>query len=64
MSVTIEYDRIEVTLRDGTVVLGKLYKGEPTPLTYSNRTQAERSAKRENGVIIQRGRPFYVKVSK
>ncbi len=55
--------RIEVTLRDGTVVLAKLYKGEPSALTYANRTQAENAARKEpDGEVIQRGRPFYVRV--
>ena len=53
-------NRIEVKLNDGTLVLGKMYKGEPWALTYANRTQAQRAADREGGEVIQRGRPFYV----
>ena len=57
----IEYERIEARLNDGTVVLGKLYKGEPSAKTYANRTQARTAADREpDGYVIQRGRPFYV----
>ncbi len=58
----IEYERYEVRLRDGTTGLGKLYKGEVTPLTYSNRAQAERSAKAEGGIVVQRGHPFFVRL--
>lgn len=59
---TIEYERFEAKLNDGTIVLGKLYQDEVVAVTYSNRTQAERSAKREGGEVIQRGRPFYVRL--
>jgi len=31
-------------LNNGREVLAKLYQGEPYPVTYSNRTQAERKA--------------------
>lgn len=63
----IEYERYEAELRDGTLVLGKLYRSgdgdkEVVPVTYSNRTQAARAAQREGGVVIQRGRPFYVRL--
>ena len=47
-------------LRDGTLVLAKLYKGELDALTYANRTQADQAAKREGGEVIQRGRVFFV----
>ena len=57
-------ERYEVALHDGTVVLGKLYKGEVCPLHYSNRSQAEQAAQREGGVVIHRGRPFYVRVGR
>jgi hypothetical protein len=61
MDTIIEYERYEAKLSDGTVVLGKLYKGEVSPLTYSNRAQARRAAAREmGGCVIHRGRPFYV----
>jgi hypothetical protein len=51
---------LTTTLRDGTVVLAKMYKGEPSAMTYSNRTQAETAAVKNGGEVIQRGRPFYV----
>ena len=54
---------ISVTLRDGTMVLAKLYEGAPSALTYANRTQAQRAAESIGGDVIQRGRPFYVRVS-
>lgn len=60
----IEYERFETKLRDGTIVLGKLYKGEVFATTYANRTQAQRAAERENGEVIQRGRPFFVALNK
>lgn len=53
---------LTVTLRDGTVVLAKSYKGEPMALTYANRTQANNAAQRFGGVVIG-PRPFYVRVS-
>jgi hypothetical protein len=58
----VEYERIEITLRDGTRVLGKDHKERGhCALTYSNRTQAAKAAAREpDGAVIQRGRPFYV----
>jgi len=44
-------------------VLGKMLQNtEVVAVTYANRTQAERSAKREGGEVIQRGRPFYVRL--
>jgi len=46
----------------GQEVLAKLYKGEPSPVMYANRTQAERKLK-ELGVgwfIYHTGRPFYI----
>ena len=55
---------INVTLRNGDVVLGKLYQGKPSAVTYANRTQAERSAAKVSGDVIQRGRPFYVRLAK
>lgn len=61
-AAVITYERIECTLRDGTLVLGKEYKGETFPKTYANRTQAERAAQKEAGDVIQRGRPFYVRL--
>lgn len=48
------------TLRDGTPVVGKMYKGTVVPATYANRTQANVRASLCGGVVIQRGRPFYV----
>jgi hypothetical protein len=59
----IEYERLEVKLNDGTIVLGKMLQNtEVVAVTYANRTQAERSAKREGGEVLQRGRPFYVRL--
>jgi hypothetical protein len=51
-----------VTLRDGTVVLAKLYKGELCAVTYSNRTQAftKETELGEAWTVQRRGRPFYV----
>ncbi len=45
---TIEYDRYEVTLNDGTVVLGK-WTNECgiTAKTYANWTQAQKAAANE-----------------
>lgn len=58
--------RIEVRLRDGTLVLGKLHtcegNTEPTAKQYTNRTQCWRAAQKEGGTVIQRGRPFYVQL--
>jgi hypothetical protein len=51
---------LTATLRDGTVVLAKMYNGEPCPMHYANRTQAAASAVKNGGEVIQRGRPFYV----
>jgi hypothetical protein len=63
METVIEYERYEVRLSGGDLVLGKLYKGEVSPLTYSNRAQALRAAAREVGsYVIQRGRPFFVRL--
>ena len=62
---TISYERYEFKLRDGTIVLGKLdADGGVRPYHYANRSQAERAAQRENGEVIQRGRPFYVRLSR
>jgi hypothetical protein len=61
--VAIAYERITVALRDGTRVLGKRYKGELRALTYANRSQAVRSALHEGGDVVQRGRPFYVRIT-
>lgn len=57
------------TLRDGTEVAGKHYRGAIAPLHYANRTQAEKAAAwwRDYGfrgaTVIQRGRPFYVAIN-
>ena len=51
--VAVAYARITVTLRDGTHVLGKRYKGELRALTYANRSQAVRSALREGGDVAK-----------
>ena len=59
----IEYERIEVMLRDGTTVLGKNERGQFSAKTFANRTQAQNAAKHEGGEVVQRGRPFYVRLS-
>ena len=50
-------------LNNGAEVLAKMYKGEPSAVTYANYTQAEKKA-HEMGVGwgVRRffGRPFYV----
>lgn len=53
---------VTTTLNDGTTVLAKLRDGKPSALTYVNRSQAEKTAKRVQGVVIG-NRPFYVRVS-
>ncbi len=54
---------LTTTLNDGTVVLAKLYKGEPSALTYANRSQANKAAAKVQGDVIGT-RPFYVRVSR
>ena len=51
------------TLKNGDVVLahGAAAYGI-SAYTYANRAQAEKAAKRVGGIVIQRGRPFYVKL--
>jgi len=54
---------LTVTLNNGRIVLAKLYQGQPTALTYSNRTQAERVAALQGAdwaVYHGTSRPFYV----
>lgn len=48
------------TLRTGEVVTSK--DGE-WPTQYANRTQATRAAAKLGGEVIQRGRPFYVRLA-
>lgn len=50
------------TLRNGVVVLAKLYNGEPSAMTYANRTQANNAAEKSGGSVVQIGRPFYVRM--
>lgn len=57
-----EEEIITAKLNDGTVVLAKMRKGEPFPLTYTNRAQADEAASKVGGKVIHRGRPFYVAV--
>lgn len=47
---------------NGATVLAKLYKGEPSAVTYANRTQAQRKAAElgEGWEVARWGRPFYV----
>jgi hypothetical protein len=50
-------------LNNGREVLAKMYEGEPYPVTYANRTQAERKAAELGAgwaVFRFMGRPFYV----
>ena len=46
----------------GVEVLAKSYMGEIIPLTYANRTQAQRKAEisGSNWTVYRFGRPFYV----
>ena len=39
------------TLNNGTKVLARLYKGKPEPVTYANRTQAEKAAAKCSGTV-------------
>jgi hypothetical protein len=60
--IEIRSETLTTTLRNGVVVLAKLYKGVPMAMTYANRTQAERAATKANGWVWQgTGRPFYVR---
>jgi hypothetical protein len=53
---------LTVTLRNGFTVTAKLYHGQPSAITYANRTQAERAAAKIGGTVYHdlRYRPFYV----
>ena len=53
-AAVITYERIECTLRDGTLVLGKEYKGEHFPKTYASETQAERISDAELKIGVDR----------
>ena len=45
----------------GMLCLGKIYKGEIVPISYANRTQAQRAAnKAGSGWFVRIQRPFYV----
>ena len=50
------------TLRNGIEVTAKPYNGEPSAITYANRTQAHRAAEKmgDGWTVYQFGRPFYV----
>jgi len=50
---------ITTKLRDGTTVLAKLYKGQPSVKTFANRTQAEKAAAAVGGTVTLRW-PFLV----
>lgn len=52
-------DLLTVKLRNGLVVLAKMYKGEPTAITYANRRQAYEAAAKVGGDVYGR-HPFYV----
>ncbi len=43
-------------------VLARLTNGEPYPYTFANRTQARNAAAKVGGTVIQRGRPFFVRM--
>lgn len=60
--MTSQTQIITKKLNSGVVVLAKLYKGEPSAMTFSNRTQAENAAQKSGGWVCQMGRPFYVRV--
>jgi len=48
-------------LRDGRVVLAKLYEGSPSAITYANLTQARRAAEKAGPQWYVSGfRPFFV----
>lgn len=49
-------------LYNGETVLAKSYKGHLFAKTFANRAQAEKAAAAAEGFVVQRGRPFYVKV--
>lgn len=56
---------MEATLtveKHGRKVLARVYGGQPVPMTYSNRTQAEKKASKlgPEWAVYQWGRPFYV----
>lgn len=52
---------VTTELNNGLTVLAKLYKGQPSALTYANRTQAERKAREVGGTVWRgMGSPFYV----
>lgn len=50
------------TLRNGIEVTAKPYNGDPSAVTYANRTQAHRAAEKmgDGWTVYQFGRPFYV----
>jgi hypothetical protein len=52
------------TLRSGCEVTARPYKGEPSAITYANRTQAQRALEKmpegQGWGVYQFGRPFYV----
>jgi hypothetical protein len=54
---------LTVTLRNGLTVTAKMYCGEPSAITYANRTQAEKACQKlGEGWAVYHGnyRPFYV----
>lgn len=48
-------------LNNGVEVLAKLYNGEPSAMTFANRTQALNAARKYGGWVWQSGRPFFVR---
>jgi len=60
----MKMSNLTTTIR-GITVLAKLYKGQPSALTYANRSQANAAAAKVTGDVIRfpLGRAFYVKVS-
>lgn len=61
MARDIRSATLTTKLNNGVVVLAKIYKGDKCAMTFSNRTQAERAATKNNGWVCQIGRPFYVR---
>jgi hypothetical protein len=66
--MTTRVPLLTTKLNNGTVVLAKMYAGEPSAVTYANRTQANRKAEflRADGYsvdVVCFGRPWYVRIN-
>lgn len=61
---TMDNTLLTTKLRSGQVVLAKMYKGEPSAMTFTNRTQAEVAAARARavGAWLSGIRPVFVVV--